>query len=90
MSEKIMDSGSDEQQEDHFSKMMFGSNRPNRTEHQAVEEEEVIESDEESNSDQLMDQIFNIFQSLQEIKPLLSEFSPMVDYIKKKLITKND
>lgn len=75
---------------DRFTQLMFGNRVPNkyREQHNSQEkqvEEQVKEQNNEVNYFTLMEQIDDIMGSLENLKPVLKEFGPIVDYIKKKI-----
>ncbi|MED3726586.1 hypothetical protein HPB58_22020 [Priestia filamentosa] len=74
---------------DHFSKLMFGHRAPTKeekkeTEEQDFEFEEIQKADaeetnyfEEYGNMELFEQMFEIMASLERVKPLLKEISPL-------------
>ncbi|WP_226670575.1 hypothetical protein [Metabacillus litoralis] len=69
---------------DRFSQLMFGSRSENH--HPKVEEIQPAQESEkqEVNYFTLMEQIDDIMISVENLKPMLKQFSPLLDYIKKK------
>lgn len=69
----------EKEERDFFTTFMFG--KP------PVNEEKAEENKEVENFDyvQLMEQIDEVMTSINDLKPLLKEFSPFVDFIKKKI-----
>ncbi|WLR42940.1 hypothetical protein LC087_01535 [Bacillus carboniphilus] len=61
-----------------FDDIMFGRRKNVQKEEPSAKEEESIEM-------QMMEQINDIVQSLEELKPMLKEFTPIVNYIKKRI-----
>ncbi|MBD1383039.1 hypothetical protein [Metabacillus arenae] len=67
---------------DFFSQMMFGSSK--KKPKSAKPSDATNQTGQEIDYMELMNQLEDIYSSIQELKPLLSEFSPVVDYFKKK------
>ncbi|PMC40401.1 hypothetical protein CJ195_01420 [Bacillus sp. UMB0899] len=71
---------------DPFTQLMFGNRVPKRyREQNNLQEKQVEEQNNEVNYFTLMEQIDDIMSSLENLKPVLKEFGPIVDYIKKKI-----
>ncbi|WP_051475627.1 hypothetical protein [Bacillus sp. J37] len=71
---------------DRFTQLMFGNRVPNKyREQHNSQEKQVEEQNNEVNYFTLMEQIDDIMGSLENLKPVLKEFGPIVDYIKKKM-----
>ena len=72
-----------DQKVDRFTELMFGR-RPNmeRKEHEIKPENTV---GDDVNYFTIMEQIGDIMNSIDNLKPVLKEFSPIIDYIKKKI-----
>ena len=73
---------------DRFTQLMFGNRIPKkyREEYNSNEKQEEEQS-KEANYFTLMEQIDDIMNSLENLKPVLQEFAPIVEYIKKKMKT---
>ncbi|MGM0874605.1 MAG: hypothetical protein ACQEWV_07330 [Bacillota bacterium] len=73
---------------DRFSELMFGT-RPTARKQENKHEPKHSNKDEnktdEVNYFTLMEQINDIMVSLGNLKPILKEFTPIMDYIKKKI-----
>lgn len=67
-------------QSDFFTDLMFG-----RRQNTPKQEEQNVPKQDEVDFFVLMEQIDDIMASLKELKPLLKQFSPIIDYIKKKI-----
>jgi len=69
-----------ESQSDFFTNLMFGKR-------QSRPKPEIEHSSQQNEVDYLtlMDQIDDVVTSLKELKPLLKQFSPIINYIKKKI-----
>ncbi|MED4403176.1 hypothetical protein ABET41_01010 [Metabacillus fastidiosus] len=72
-----------EEQEDRFTKLMFGTNYKKRN-RLPVQKEEIKEEPDEINYLHLMGQIDDIMTSINNLKPVLEHLSPIVNFIKKK------
>lgn len=71
---------------DRFTQLMFGNRVPQRyREQNNLQEKQAEEQSNEVNYFTLMEQIDDIMASLENLKPVLKEFGPIVDYIKKKI-----
>ncbi|MCM3616877.1 hypothetical protein M3936_04690 [Sutcliffiella horikoshii] len=81
MSEEQQEAIKVERDVDPFTRMMFGG--PPRREH--VEVNTTENSPEKANGDYyaLMEQVDSIMDSVNKLKPMLKEFSPLLDYFKK-------
>ncbi len=81
MSEEQQEAIKVERDVDPFTRMMFGG--PPRREH--VEANTTENSPEKANGDYyaLMEQVDSIMDSVNKLKPMLKEFSPLLDYFKK-------
>ncbi|MEC2077510.1 hypothetical protein [Metabacillus fastidiosus] len=76
-----------EEQEDRFSKLMFGTNYKKRSRLPVQKEEikeEIKKEPDEINYLHLMGQIDDIMTSINNLKPVLEHLSPIVNFIKKK------
>lgn len=89
---KLEDKDNDEPESspaaDPFTQLMFGNRVPPRYRNQQqkqVKEEEKKSDESEVNYFTLMEQIDDIMVSLENLKPVLKQFSPIMDYIKKKI-----
>ncbi|WP_237661535.1 hypothetical protein [Sutcliffiella horikoshii] len=80
MSEEQQEPIKEERDVDPFTRMMFGS--PPRRE---MVEENPANKPEKANTDYyaLMEQVDSIMESVNKLKPMLKEFSPLLDYFKK-------
>jgi hypothetical protein len=69
---------------DRFNQLMFGSRASNR-----LKEDNHTKKDDNQNEEidyfTLMEQIDDIMDSLKNLKPILNQLSPIIDYIKKKI-----
>ncbi|TDL80656.1 hypothetical protein [Peribacillus frigoritolerans] len=77
-----------EESGDFFSSFMFGNKRERSIEQKEAERTPAPDEQEpQSEPDffQLFMQIDNIMDSLKELKPVVKEFSPILDYFKQKL-----
>ncbi len=77
-----------EESGDFFSSMMFGNKKERSKVDEETESSPAADGQEpQSDNDffQLFMQIDEIMGSLNELKPVLKEFTPIVDFIKKKL-----
>jgi hypothetical protein len=74
---------------DRFSELMFGAKASLREKKENNQYEEDSVQDEnktdEVNYFTLMEQIDDIMSSLENLKPMLKQFAPILDYIKKKI-----
>ncbi len=72
---------------DRFTQLMFGNRVPKRyREQNNMEEKQVeVEQSNEINYFTLMEQIDDIMVSIENLKPVLKELGPIVDFIKKKI-----
>ncbi|KAA6476062.1 hypothetical protein VSK91_15445 [Bacillus swezeyi] len=77
--------------DDFFTKMMFGTNVPNSREEQDDATEDGATEDEEAESAQqpdymhVMNQVGQIMDSIDELKPVFKEIGSMVSAIKNKI-----
>jgi hypothetical protein len=80
MSEEQQEAIKEEREVDPFTRMMFGG--PPRRENI---EENPANSPEKNQGDYyaLMEQVDSIMDSVNKLKPMLKEFSPLLDYFKK-------
>ncbi|PGT80713.1 hypothetical protein [Bacillus sp. AFS040349] len=69
---------------DKFTQLMFGNRVPKRLQHSLHQEEEQENKKEDVNYFTLMGQIDDIMVSLENLKPVLKELSPIMDFLKKK------
>jgi hypothetical protein len=69
---------------DKFTQLMFGNRVPKRLQHSSYQEEEQDNKKEDVNYFTLMGQIDDIMVSLENLKPVLKELSPIMDFFKKK------
>lgn len=77
-----------EESGDFFSSLMFGEKRERSIKQEEAEESPALDEQvPQSGTDyfQLFMQIDDIMDSLKELKPVLKEFSPILDYFKQKL-----
>lgn len=65
---------------DFFTELMFGRSRNNRE-----REQQNDQLNQDVDYFQLMEQIDSIMESVKQLKPLLKPFSPIIDFIKKKI-----
>ncbi|MEI5908432.1 hypothetical protein WAK64_15385 [Bacillus spongiae] len=77
---------------DRFSQLMFGpprnegnTNIPTQEGNESNNSLDINSLVNGHNPDQIMNQLVEIYDSIQELKPIVSEFTPVVDYLKKKL-----
>ncbi|OAS83876.1 MULTISPECIES: hypothetical protein [Metabacillus] len=74
---------------DRFSEFMFGAKASSREKKENNHQQGDSVHDEnktaEVNYFTLMEQIDDIMSSLENLKPMLKQFSPIMDYIKKKI-----
>lgn len=68
---------------DKFTQLMFGNRVPKRLQHSSHQEEQENKK-EDVNYFTLMGQIDDIMVSLENLKPVLKELSPIMDFLKKK------
>ncbi|MCF7619368.1 hypothetical protein [Bacillus sonorensis] len=78
--------------DDFFTKMMFGANRSNNRENQSTHEERPdIENEEETEElnepdyMHILDQVGQIMDSIDELKPVFKEIGSMVSSLKNKI-----
>jgi hypothetical protein len=69
---------------DRFTEFMFGSRPTTRKQEKPINKDEEDQKDE-VNYFTLMEQIDDIMVSLENLKPMLKELSPIMEYIKKKI-----
>jgi hypothetical protein len=74
---------------DRFSEFMFGAKALSR-EKKENNQQQMDSVHDENKTDEvnyftLMEQIDDIMSSLENLKPILKQFSPIMDYIKKKI-----
>lgn len=67
---------------DIFSQMMFGARYSAKSEPKTTAS--PVQEDQQADYMQIMNQLEDIYKSIQDLKPVLSEFSPIVDFIKSK------
>lgn len=77
--DKKIEMSKNEEKHDRFSEFMFGSKFKRQTE-PSVEKED----NNEINYLHIMEQIDSIMTSVNELKPVLSQLSPIINFIKKK------
>lgn len=71
---------------DRFTQLMFGNRIPKKySEQYQIPEDEGEQQKDEVNYFMLIEQIDDIMVSLDNLKPILKEFAPILDYIKKKI-----
>lgn len=71
---------------DRFTQLMFGNRIPKKySEQYQNPDDEGEQQKEEVNYFMLIEQIDDIMVSLDNLKPILKEFAPILDYIKKKI-----
>jgi hypothetical protein len=73
---------------DRFSKLMFGAKASREIKENNQHQENSVHDEnktDEVNYFTLMEQIDDIMGSLENLKPMLKQFSPIIDYIKKKI-----
>ncbi|KAA6453320.1 hypothetical protein [Bacillus swezeyi] len=72
--------------DDFFTKMMFGTNVPNsREEQDGATEDEEAESAQQPDYMHVMNQVGQIMDSIDELKPVFKEIGSMVSAIKNKI-----
>ncbi|MBM7604090.1 hypothetical protein JOC75_002063 [Metabacillus crassostreae] len=69
---------------DRFSQLMFGSRRASQNPKQEEIQPNPSDKQQEINYFTLMEQIDDIMLSVENLKPMLKQFAPILDYIKKK------
>ncbi|TXC90763.1 hypothetical protein FS935_12705 [Metabacillus litoralis] len=69
---------------DRFSQLMFGSRSVSQNPEQEQIQPKPSEKQQEINYFTLMEQIDDIMLSVENLKPMLKQFAPLLDYIKKK------
>lgn len=69
---------------DKFTQMMFGSRRMERFEPRSPYAPQM-QDDQQLRMMEIMEQLDNIYTSIQDLKPLLNEFSPVINFLKDKL-----
>lgn len=67
---------------DPFTRLMFG--QPRKSEKPAEQPEESTQNKFGENYFALIEQVDSIMESVNKLKPMLKEFSPIIDYFKKK------
>jgi hypothetical protein len=71
-----------EEKKDVFSQIMFGNRKSASNDLRLTTSSEQEETD--SDYSIILEQLFDIYSSIQELKPIVNEFSPVVQFIKKK------
>jgi hypothetical protein len=71
-----------EEKKDVFSQIMFGDRKPARNNLRLTTSPEQEKTD--SDYSIILEQLFDIYSSIQELKPIVDELSPVVQFIKKK------
>lgn len=74
--------GNEEEVKDFFSQIMFGAR--NSVESETKSTVSPAQQDQEQNSNQIMSQLDDIYTSIQDLKPAIREFSPIIEFLKKK------
>lgn len=82
MSEEQVKKEQGQVDEDPFTRLMFG--QPRRGENQAGKTEEGNQKKIGEDYYALIEQVDSIMESVNKLKPMLKEFSPIIDYFKKK------
>jgi hypothetical protein len=68
---------------DPFTRLMFGGNPPNRTKYQEHTYKSDVATDNKSDYYQLMEQIDEIMGSVDRIKPIINELTPLLNFFRK-------
>ncbi|WP_273122571.1 hypothetical protein [Bacillus weihaiensis] len=74
-----------DRQADPFTELMFGTRKKDEPSKKEESVKSELQGGNEANYFTLMEQIDDIMVSLENLKPMLKEFSPIMDYIKKKI-----
>jgi hypothetical protein len=74
-------------QVDRITEFMFGprAGRERRMENEKQDQINNGENDQEANYFTIMEQLGDIMDSIENLKPMIKQFSPIMDYIKKKI-----
>ncbi|MBM7620645.1 hypothetical protein JOC95_002500 [Bacillus tianshenii] len=82
MSEEQVNKEKEQVDADPFTRLMFG--QPRRSENPTEKTEEGTQKKFGEDYYALIEQVDSIMDSVNKLKPMLKEFSPIIDYFKKK------